>query len=148
MNQVMKSKKAIKEEQDGVERTQFDIPAYKKPEEVIKIKPIETFNDWLIVLPFGITSTIELPASMGYQPFGVVIGSSQTIMANDGARVASCFKPGDVIRFFDKNIIDPDFKVNDPFYKDDRLVLITERNVICKVSGINIKVADGNGEFK
>ena len=105
---------------------------------MFKIKPLETFNEWLIVIPVAINTRIELPQQMQYQPFGIVV--SKVVESNEFKSYE--FKPGDAVRFFERNIIDSNFASGDPFYNQKRLVLLSRRNVICRIPEIPHEIID------
>jgi hypothetical protein len=138
---VLKSRKMRNEEAATPESTPLDIPTYKR-ETVIRIKPIETLNEYVLVMPFARNTTILLPNTMQYQPYGIVVGVSKNMLAPDGSRVVSALMPGDVIRFWERNVIDHDYKTPDPHYRERRLVLLSERSVLSRLPPVPFEIVD------
>lgn len=110
----------------------LSIPTQQR-DDIIRIRPIETLNEFVIVMPFTLETNILLPSNAEYQPYGIVVGSSLTIMAPDGSRVASVLRPGDVVRFWERNIVDQDYKTPDPLYANRRLILLSERGILTRL---------------
>jgi hypothetical protein len=137
--ELAKSRKLAAEEAGAEATVPIDIPTYQR-EDVIRIRPIETLNEFLLVMPFALDTHILLPSQMQFQPYGIVVGVSKSIMAPDGSRTASALRPGDVIRFWERNVIDHDYKTPDPHYVNRRLVLISERSALTRLPPVRFEI--------
>jgi hypothetical protein len=105
------------------------IAEYQK-DTVFKIKPLTTHNEWLLVMPFAGRTPLILPKAMEYYDYGIVVGTSQTILTPSGARVPSTFKPGDVVKWTERAIVQDELDFNFAPYIGRNVALISERNVI------------------
>lgn len=130
---IPKSAKLLKEEAAESKSRKL---IYDIPEEdtcgPIKIKPVDCLNDFVAVLLFRIKSDIELPEMQKYKNEGVVVGIGPGLPDNNGGRIPSQLKIGDVVVFMERNVVMEINTANDP-YKGQRIIILSERNLICKL---------------
>ncbi len=137
---VMQSKKLRAEEEAKPTNAILDIPVVKK-DKVIKIAPIRTFNDWVILMPFNIDTNLELQADSQYRDVGIVVGKSETMMTPHGEFVPSRLRWGQVIWFQKKSVVGELGITKEP-YAGRRLILLSEKNVICELPAVPFEVLD------
>lgn len=107
----------------------------------VRIKPVDCLNDFVAVLLFRIKSDIELPEMQRYKNEGVVVGIGPGVPDNNGSRIKSQLKIGDVVVFMERNIVMEINSSNDP-YKGQRIIILSERNLICKLPPVEFKLVD------
>jgi co-chaperonin GroES (HSP10) len=105
----------------------------------IKIKPIDCLNEFVAVLMFRIKSDIELPEMQKYKNEGIVIGVGPGMADSNGQRVKSQLQIGDVVIFMERNIVMEINAESEP-YKGQRVIILSERNIICKAPPVEFKV--------
>lgn len=97
----------------------------------IKIREITTLNDFVAILQFQIdTGSIELPESVSkYKNEGMVVGIGPGVKNGVNGDIISI---GDVVVFGAKNIITSIASDSEP-YKGRNIIVVSERNIICKL---------------
>jgi len=118
---------------------QHNVAVAPQLEEVTMIAPITTYNEWVVIQPFNLATDILLPSNVDYRNVGIVVGKSDTVMAPNGERVSSVLNYGDVVLFQKKSVVGDMFISKEP-YLGKRLVMLSERNVICKLPSIPFKI--------
>lgn len=138
---VMKSDKLRREETEGVSAPQPVLTRYKRPD-IFEIRPIQTFQDWVIVIHLAKdTPILTATEQMTYLNCGVVVGKSKSILTPSGVYVDSALQYGDVVYFRAGAVVD-DYPDNQAPYTDQKLRVISERNIISKLPAVPFKVID------
>jgi co-chaperonin GroES (HSP10) len=109
----------------------------------IKIKKIECLNEFVAILVTTIESTIQLTENSKFKNEGIVVGVGPGLPDGSGGRTASQLNIGDVVLFKDNNVamqLDPD----NGFYKNKRIVIISERSLICKLPKREYELVEHN----
>ena len=109
----------------------------------IKIKKIECLNEFVAILVTTVESTIQLTESSKFKNEGIVVGVGPGLPDGSGGRAASQLAVGDVVLFKDNNVamqLDPD----NGFYRNKRIVIISERSLICKLPKRDFELVDQN----
>lgn len=110
--------------------------------EPIKIKPIPCCNEFVAVLRSSVTGNVIV--SNAYKNEGVVVGIGPGLPDNNGARIKTQLKLGDVVMFIERNIVSS-IEPKDGLYAGKSLVIIQERNLICKLPPTKFILVDENG---
>lgn len=113
--------------------------------EKYKIKPIECFNEWVMVLPFPPAGTIKFVEGQGHRQVGLVIGRSETVMAPNGTMVPSRFQIGDAVMYTRQS---SEVKVNEePYITEDGtpmpLFIVSERNIVFRLASVEYERVEG-----
>jgi len=95
---------------------------------VIKIKELDCLNDFVAVLRFQETSTIELPENQRLKNEGIVIGVGPGLV--EGAK-AKLFL-GDIVAFLPRNIV-TEIKATQYPYENQTITILSERNIIMRL---------------
>lgn len=119
----------------------------KKIENVIRVAPITTFGEWVVILPFYLDTNIILPDSTDYRNVGVVVGKSNSIMAPNGNYVDSRLDYGMVV-LFQKSSVVADMFINREPYEGRRLLLLSERNVVLRLPAVPVEILDAKIGFE
>lgn len=139
---MQKSHKLLAEEAAGQARS-TDFPIFER-DQVIKIKPITCYNDWVIVLPFSLETKLALPANVSLTNQGMVVGIGCGLPDNAGKRIESPLSIGDTVLFQDRSIamrIAPTSGV----YAGKQLAVLSERNIVCKLDYVKPYVIEDDG---
>lgn len=112
------------------------------PKGMFRIIPIKCHNEWVVIAPFAVESTIYVPSGADYRNIGVVVGKSEKLMAPNGAFVDNPLAIGSVVMFTKKAVIE-EMVINQEPYEGRRLVLLSQRNVICELVPIPVEILDG-----
>lgn len=107
----------------------------EEPSGPIEIREIPCLNEFVAVLLFRVKSDIQLPDKQQYRNEGIVIGMGPGLPDGAGGRVATQLKLGDVVLFQDRNIV-LDINSDKPPYRGQRVVIISERSLICKLPSV------------
>ncbi len=105
---------------------------------VIKIKPCQCFNEWVIILQSVIDSSIEL--SDKYKNEGLVIGVGGGILTNQG-RLAPQANIGDRVMFRDRDIVHV-IESDTGFYSGKRVVMLNERNLVMLLDPVPFEIVN------
>lgn len=141
-----KSTKLLREESSGKAR-QAPVSLVGLPEAEpqhmgpVKIRPIQCLNDFVAVLLFRVQSDIQLPNSQQFRNEGIVVGIGPGLPDNAGGRVKSQLEIGDVVTFQDRSIV-LDVNSDKPPYKGQRVIIIPERSLICKLPKVEFTVEE------
>lgn len=141
--QVLTSPAALVGEDQKPDNAPALPPLVQKQVGPFEIAPIETFADWVVVVPFTIDTLLELPADSDYRNIGIVVGRSNSIMSPNGMYVPSRLEYGMVVYFQKRSVIGEMAIHKDP-YVGKRLIILSERNIICRLPAIPYKVLDYN----
>lgn len=109
----------------------------------IRIKKIECLNEFVAILVTTVESTIQLTESSKFKNEGIVVGVGPGLPDGSGGRTPSQLVIGDVVLFKDNNVamqLDPD----NGFYRNKRIVIISERSLICKLPKRDFELVDQN----
>lgn len=109
----------------------------------IKVKKLECLNEFVAILVTTVESTIQLTESSKFKNEGIVVGVGPGLPDGSGGRTPSQLAIGDVVLFKDNNVamqLDPD----SGFYRNKRIVIISERSLICKLPKRDFELVDQN----
>ena len=98
----------------------------------VKIKKLECLNEFVAILVTAVESSIQLTESSKFKNEGMVVGVGPGLPDGSGGRTPSQLSIGDTVLFKDNNVamqLDPD----NGFYKGKRIVILSERSLICKL---------------
>jgi len=100
----------------------------------VVIRKVDVCNDFVAVVQFQLqTGSIELPdSSEKYMNEGMVVGLGPGVVTGPNKDLLHV---GDVVMFGAKNILTT-IDSNSPPYKDRKVIIVSERNVLCKLSTI------------
>lgn len=141
IKQEMVSQKLATEEASKKNRPEMNIPVYQR-DEVIKIAPIVTHNEWVIVIPFMIDSTVLLPKDSDHKNAGIIVGRSESILAPNGAYVTSHLKIGQTVLFHKRAVVGI-VPLNCEPYINKRLCVISQRNIVCDLEQVPFEIVGG-----
>lgn len=126
----------LKEEIESEEGQQtsdipVDVASKENTGDPIEIREVECCNDFIAVLQFQIDTTIAMVDNDStYKNEGLVVGVGPGLSDNSGGRLKPCVSVGDVVMF--NNVITT-VESSSPPYKDRRVAIVSERNIICKL---------------
>lgn len=108
----------------------------------IKVKPIICCNEFIAILQFKLKTSIDLGEG-GFKNEGMVIGVGPGISTGGPVRLESQLSIGDVVVFYGNPVLtlSPDAGV----YKGDKIIIISERSVICKMAPVPFEIIDHTG---
>lgn len=109
----------------------------------IKIKKIECLNEFVAVLVTTVESSIQLTENSRFKNEGMVVGVGPGLPDGNGGRTASQLALGDTVLFKDNNValqLDPD----SGFYKGKRIIIISEKSLICKLPVKEFMIVEQN----
>lgn len=99
----------------------------------VKIRRINCCNDFVAILQAQVQSNIELAGSSAkFKNEGLVVGVGPGVADGAGGRLKPCVEVGDYVMFGEKNVIQK-LESDSPPYKGHIVVILSERNVICKL---------------
>jgi len=136
--QIPMSKKAALEQDAKRSAVEVEHQIHKH-DDIIKIIPIVTINDWVVIIPFVLETNLILPMNADYRNVGIVVGRSESIMSHSGQFVCSRLMIGDVVLFQKKSVV-AEMAISQYPYKDKRLIIISERNVVCKLPSVKFEI--------
>lgn len=116
-----------------------NIPRQSGNDEIIKIREIPCLNDFVAILMKRVESGIDLPENQQYRNEGVVVGIGPGVPDGTGHRTPSQLKLGDVVLFMERSIV-TGFNSAEPPYKGQRVVVISERSLICKLPPVKFEI--------
>jgi co-chaperonin GroES (HSP10) len=136
-----KSAKLIREEGSQRDSTPSALITSTKPDldGSIKIREIPCLNDFVAILLFRVKSDIQLPDAQQYRNEGIVVGVGPGLPDGNGGRVSTQLKIGDVVLFQDRHIV-IDVNSDKPPYRGQRIIIISERSLICKLPPVEFEV--------
>lgn len=98
----------------------------------IKIKPVECYNDYVAILQTEIETSLELAGTDSqFKNEGIVIGRGAGMGDNNGGRLELSAQLGDYVMF--GNSIVATLQPSEGHYKGRKVVIISERHLICKL---------------
>jgi co-chaperonin GroES (HSP10) len=133
-----KSKKLQKEEADEAAKpsNRGGSLAIAEPEPLegpIQVRRVDCCNDFVAVLQSQIHTTIDLVNDDSkFKNEGLVIGVGPGVADGNGGRLKPCVAVGDYIIFCARNVVQR-IESNSPPYQGQTVVIISEKNVICKL---------------
>ncbi len=143
-----KSQKLLREESAAADReaanrqaiADRDTVKVYKPGEVIPVKRVRTFNDFVAILQFRVESSILMTGSHGYKNEGMVVGVGPGLPGSDGKRVPSQLSIGDVVSFYGNptTALEPQSGV----YAGQKIIIVPERAVICGLKSVPFKLVE------
>jgi len=135
---IPSSKKLQTEEASAETSSAFKTPSQfaKKTQEepdALQIRVVKCCNDFVAILQSKIETSIALAdEESAYINEGIVVGVGPGISDNAGGRLQPGVEVGDSVMFGHRNVaglVDSD----KPPYAGKRVVIVSERNVICKL---------------
>lgn len=133
----------------GVDTTQVDRPATAPaPSGPIKIRPITMYNDWVAVLQAHdeVKGGIEVKKETLARPEGIVVGvNSKGLPDGVGGFTPAQVALGDRVAFQARSVLQGFTPADDSDspYKGQTIVVISERNIIYKMSGkVNFEIIE------
>lgn len=139
-----KSAKLLREELQGVDtRAPLQLIGVEEEPDYgpVKIRRIDCLNEFVAVLLFRVKSDIQLPNNQQYRNEGVVVGIGPGLPDGAGGRVQTQLQLGDVVMFQDRSII-LDINSNTPPYKNQRVVMISEKSLIARLPKIEFQIVE------
>jgi|19_taG_2_1085344.scaffolds.fasta_scaffold00041_103 chaperonin GroES len=99
----------------------------------IQVREVQCLNDFVAILQFEVDmGSIVVPDSDSKYKFeGLVVGVGPGVSDNAGGRLPPQLSVGDVV-MFGKNIV-AQIASDSPPYAGHKIVLVSERNVLCKL---------------
>jgi len=141
-----KSAKLLREEATDSDRgediyipSSFMVETPEDPSGPIEIREIPCLNEFVAILLFRIKSDIVMPDKQQYRNEGIVVGIGPGLPDGVGGRVITQLQLGDVVLFQDRNIV-LDITSDKPPYKGQKVVIISERSLICKLPPVEFKM--------
>jgi co-chaperonin GroES (HSP10) len=110
----------------ALDPTTNDVPMLHLP-----ATPIECCNDFVAIMQASNKSALVMTES--YSNEGVVVGVGPGVSDGAGGRLPLCVEFGDYVMFGERNIV-----TIIPVGPDQRMVIVSERNIICKVPNIEM----------
>lgn len=107
----------------------------------IKIRPIPCLGEFVAILLFRVQSDIQLPGNQQFRNEGIVVGIGPGLPDGAGGRVPTQLKLGDVVLFQDRSIV-LDIDSDKPPYKGQRVIIISERSLICKLPKVEFVIEE------
>lgn len=108
-------------------------PSSSLPHGSVEIRVVDCCNDFIAILQTQIQSTIELVNDAAkYKNEGLVVGVGPGVSDGAGGRLIPCVEVGDYIMFGERNVIQK-IESDSPPYQGQLVVILSERNVICKL---------------
>jgi chaperonin GroES len=103
------------------------------PDGPIEVREIACLNDFVAIMQFEVDQSIiaRPDSSEKYKNEGLVIGVGPGVSDNAGGRLAPQVKIGDVV-MFGKNIV-TQIASDSPPYAGRNVVIVSERNLLCKL---------------
>ncbi len=138
---IPKSAKLVREEGNQRDSIPSVLITDTKPDlgGLIKIREIQCLNDFIAILLFRVKSDIQLPDAQQYRNEGIVVGIGPGLPDGNGGRVLTQLKIGDVVLFQDRNVV-IDINSDKPPYRGQRVVIISERSLICKLPPVEFEI--------
>lgn len=131
---VPKTKKLRDEEAAGAANE--SVPSFDIAEKlagVVKIRPVDCQNDFIAVLQAQLETTIALTNDdHSFKNEGLVIGAGPGVSDGAGGRLALTISVGDYVMFGARNVLQT-LTPNDGPYKDRKVVIVSEKNILCRL---------------
>lgn len=100
----------------------------------VKIREVACCNDFVAILQFQVETNITLVNSDdSFKNEGLVVGVGPGISDGNGGRLKPCVDVGDVVMFGTRNIAAVVDSSSEP-YKDKKVVIVSERNILCRLN--------------
>lgn len=107
----------------------------------IYVKKLNMLNEFIAVRLFEQESELALPEDKRFKNEGIVVGVGQGLPDGSGGRCESQLKIGDVVLVQDRNIITA-LSVAGGHYDNAKIVVLSERNIICKLDPVPYEVVE------
>lgn len=98
----------------------------------LQIRRIDCLNDYVAILQSATESNLAVPDSAKYKNEGIVVGVGPGLNDGNGGRLAPCVDLGDSVLFSERNILTA-LESDNPPYNGKRVIIVSERNIICKL---------------
>jgi co-chaperonin GroES (HSP10) len=98
----------------------------------IQIREVQCLNDFVAILQSSSQSNITIPDQSRYKNEGIVVGVGPGITDGAGGRLIPGVGIGDVVMFGERNIV-ATLESDSPPYAGHRVVIVSERNILCKL---------------
>lgn len=141
---IPKTEKLAKEE---IAACHKEKPCSKKAEvksrssSTMVIKKIKMLNEFIAVRLFEHESELALPDDKRFRNEGVVVGIGPGLPDGAGGRCASQLNIGDVVLVQERNVL-TSLNVSGHPYDDAKIVVLSEKNIICKLEPVKFEVID------
>lgn len=99
-------------------------------DDVVRIRPICCYNDFVALIQLELETSIALPTD-SYKNEGIVVGVGPGLSDGNGGRLAPQCNLGDVVVFSSKNVIQNLESSSEP-YLGKKIILLSERNIFCR----------------
>ena len=135
---IPKSEKLSKEDEQQLEETtEIKAPfalmtADEEQTGPIQIREVQCLNDFVAILQFTTKTNLAIPDASKYKNEGIIVGVGPGTGDGAGGRLVPLVSVGEVVMFGAKNII-ADIESDSPPYAGHRVVIVSERNIICKL---------------
>jgi hypothetical protein len=142
-----KSQKLLREEtkerKDQPSLSDGPPPKVYAPGEVILIKEVPCYNDFVAILQFRISleSNLILDEKVAYKNEGMVVGFGPGLPGLDGKRVPSQLELGDVVSFYGNPTLA--LQPKSGHYAGSKVVFLSERTMICKLPKVAFEIIKG-----
>lgn len=101
--------------------------------DAIEIRPVDCQNDFIAILQQQMQTSIMLADdTQSYKNEGLVIGVGPGVSDGAGGRLKPNIEVGDYVMFGSRNIVQEIVSNNGP-YAMKKVVIVSERNIICKL---------------
>ncbi len=114
------------------------IPTFAAPKETsptgpVKIRPVQCCNDFVAIMQSQIETSIAMADSDStYKNEGIVVGVGPGLPVGDGTRCKPLIEIGDLVMFGARNIAAVVESASPP-YDGKKIVIVSERNILCKL---------------
>lgn len=105
-----------------------------KPGEVIPIKRVVCYNDFVAILQFRVESTLVMAGEAAFKNEGMVVGVGPGLPGPNGGRTPSQLKLGDVVTFYGNptTAVVPSSGV----FEGQKIIIVPERYIICGLNPV------------
>lgn len=132
--------KPVEAPKEDTKRPDINIRTTSK-DKVFKIAPIKCTNEWCFISPFMVESTLLVPMGSDYRNIGVVVGRNPKLVSANGTPYDNPLAIGTVV-MFERNSVIQELNFNQEPYDGRRVVLLSQRNVICELPPITVEILD------
>jgi co-chaperonin GroES (HSP10) len=130
---LLQSENAGREEQTRAAAVKSAAPPAASDKPILQIRPVECTNDFVAVLQSELETFLALSDSEErYRNEGLVVGVGPGVADGAGGRLKPCVNVGDYVMFGAKNIV-ATIHANSGSYADKKVVILSERNILCKL---------------
>jgi co-chaperonin GroES (HSP10) len=132
---------ACRHEKPCAHETEKAVKNAKTANQSVIIKKIKMLNEFVAVKLFEHESELALPEERRFRNEGIVVGVGAGLPDGSGGRCESQLTIGDVVLVPEKNILTTLNIVGHP-YDNAKIVVVSERNIICKMEPVYFEVLE------